>query len=69
MKVMSKANKNISKYRNVNWDGFLLYSYTGSYKNALVTRTGIEPMIPPWEGGVLTAWPTGHKINIIIFIT
>ena len=25
----------------------------------LVTRTGIEPMSPPWKGGVLTAWPTG----------
>ena len=25
----------------------------------LVTRTGIEPMFPPWKGGVLTAWPTG----------
>ena len=27
----------------------------------LVTRTGIEPMSPPWKGDVLTAWPTGHK--------
>ena len=26
----------------------------------LVTRTGIEPMIPPWKGGVLTSWPTGR---------
>ena len=26
---------------------------------SLVTRTGIEPMIPPWKGDVLTAWPTG----------
>ena len=26
----------------------------------LVTRRGIEPLSPPWEGGVLTAWPTGH---------
>ena len=25
----------------------------------MVTRTGIEPMSPPWKGGVLTAWPTG----------
>ena len=25
----------------------------------LVTRTGLEPMLPPWKGGVLTAWPTG----------
>ena len=28
----------------------------------LVTRTGIEPMIPPWKGGVLTSWPTGHMV-------
>ena len=25
----------------------------------LVTRTGIEPMLQPWKGRVLTAWPTG----------
>ena len=24
----------------------------------LVTRTGIEPMLQPWKGRVLTAWPT-----------
>ena len=27
----------------------------------LVTRTGIEPMLQPWKGRVLTAWPTGHE--------
>ena len=26
-----------------------------------MTRTGLEPVLPPWKGGVLTAWPTGHK--------
>ena len=26
----------------------------------LVTRAGIEPALPPWKGGVLTAWPTGQ---------
>ena len=26
----------------------------------MVTRTGIEPMLQPWKGRVLTAWPTGH---------
>ena len=26
---------------------------------SLVTRTGLEPMFSPWEGDVLTAWPTG----------
>ena len=25
-----------------------------------MTRTGFEPVLPPWKGGVLTAWPTGH---------
>ena len=23
----------------------------------LVTLSGIEPELPPWKGGVLTAWP------------
>ena len=26
----------------------------------LVTRGGIEPPLPAWEAGVLTAWPTSH---------
>ena len=25
-------------------------------------RTGIEPVFPPWEGGVLTAWPTNRLL-------
>ena len=30
-----------------------------------MTRTGFEPVLPPWKGGVLTAWPTGQvKQNI-----
>ncbi len=28
-----------------------------------MTRTGIEPVLPPLKGGVLTAWPTGHWIT------
>ena len=28
----------------------------------LVTRTGIEPMLQPWKGRVLTAWPTGRMV-------
>ena len=32
----------------------------------LVTPTGIEPMILPWEGSVLTAWPTGHNDRLFI---
>ena len=27
----------------------------------LVTRTRLELVLPPWKGGVLTAWPTGQK--------
>ncbi len=30
-----------------------------SYASILVTLPGIEPGIPPWKGGVLTAWPQG----------
>ena len=26
----------------------------------MVTPTGFEPVLPPWKGGVLTAWPRGH---------
>ena len=26
----------------------------------MVTRAGIEPALPAWEAGVLTAWPTSH---------
>ena len=33
----------------------------------LVTRTGIEPMIPPWKGDVLTSWPTGHVVAAVGF--
>ena len=33
-----------------------------SYEQAfLVTRARIELAIPPWKGGVLTSWPTGHN--------
>ena len=27
----------------------------------MVTPRGIEPLLPPWKGGVLTAWPRGHN--------
>ena len=27
-----------------------------------MTRTGIEPMLQPWKGRVLTAWPTGRLV-------
>ena len=33
-----------------------------------MTRTGIEPMSPPWKGGVITALPTGrNKEQNILF--
>ena len=28
-----------------------------------MTPTGFEPMLPPWKGGVLTAWPWGHTYS------
>ena len=33
-----------------------------SYGPILVTHRGIEPLLPPWKGGVLTAWPMSHII-------
>ena len=29
-----------------------------------LTRKGVEPLIRPWEGRVLTAWPTGQRRKI-----
>ena len=39
-----------------------------SYDIVVVTRTGLEPVLPAWEAGVLTAWPTGlaHVIPILL---
>ena len=31
-----------------------------TYVDLRMTRTGLEPVLPPWKGGVLTAWPTGQ---------
>ena len=28
-----------------------------------VTPTGIEPVLPPWKGDVLTAWPRSHFLS------
>ena len=33
-----------------------------SFSDFSVTPTGIEPVLPPWKGGVLTAWPRGHQL-------
>ena len=48
-KVLTKLLTYSKKEKPSQWMAFLF----------LVTRTGIEPMLPPWKGGVLTAWPTG----------
>ena len=34
-------------------------SYASINKFKMVTPRGIEPLLPPWKGGVLTAWPRG----------
>ena len=33
----------------------------------LVTPRGIEPLLPPWKGDVLTAWPRRRKANNSMF--
>ena len=38
----------------------LLYLKAFQLFYPLVTRAGIEPALPAWEAGVLTAWPTSH---------
>ena len=30
-----------------------------------MTPTGIEPVLPPWKGDVLTAWPRSHMLIIV----
>ena len=37
-----------------------LHPQIGILNFILVTPRGIEPLLPPWKGGVLTAWPRGH---------
>ena len=37
-----------------------------AHKIEMVTPRGIEPLLPPWKGGVLTAWPRSH-IKLLIF--
>ena len=34
------------------------------FRLAMVTRSRIELLLPPWKGGVLTAWPTGLVAGI-----
>ena len=34
-----------------------------------VTPTGIEPVLPPWKGDVLTAWPWSHiSVTVLCFL-
>ena len=33
-----------------------------SYGSKMVTPRGIEPLLLPWKGSVLTAWPRSHII-------
>ena len=51
----------------------LLYLKAFQLFYLLVTRAGIEPALPAWEAGVLTAWPTSHlfvtKANGHLFIS
>ena len=51
----------------------LLYLKAFQLFYLLVTRAGIEPALPAWEAGVLTAWPTSHlfvtKANGLLFIS
>ena len=49
----------------LSWKNFI-NSYMSKKKHSeecfsMMIRTGIEPVLPPWKGGVLTAWPTDHK--------
>ena len=45
-------------------------AFTPDYRKqthlTMVTPTGFEPMLPPWKGDVLTAWPRG-LIKFYIF--
>ena len=36
--------------------------------NMVMTRTRFELMLPPWKGGVLTTWPTGHTFLTYLLI-
>ena len=50
------------KQNEINTAGCLLGIKKASWKAGLVPRTGIEPVTPPWKGGVLTPWPTRHFV-------
>ena len=30
-----------------------------------IVRTGFEPVLPPWKGGVLTPWPTDQVLRFL----
>lgn len=33
---------------------------------SLITHRGVEPLFPPWEGGVLTTWPMSLKLWLLV---
>ena len=50
-----------------NWLSARKPSLPASYwQSKAMTPTGLEPVLPPWKGGVLTAWPRGHKLKVIL---
>ena len=41
--------------------------FVKGFKVLLTADRGIEPLFPPWEGGVLTAWPISHVTFCILY--
>ena len=46
----------------------MLYQRLVRISMRMVVPRGIEPLIPPWKGGVLTAWPWDHVPTFGSFI-
>ena len=40
---------------------YILNTQCMNQQMRVMTPTGIEPVLPPWKGDVLTAWPRGHN--------
>ena len=62
--VVLNELSHIGTYRHAKRNDIL---FINSHKRTLfwesfqMTPTGIEPVLPPWKGDVLTAWPWGLK--------
>ena len=78
--VLEKKFLNCSNWLCFKWRKNWLFRYFCFYKKRsankkfallknfdLVTRARIELALPPWKGGVLTTWPTGHLVAITGF--